>query len=101
MLIKLTYAAVAATDLVNAVMALYVTVRPGIVEVPNLNADLLDYYYFAGIQQASGGFPVHDNVDIRTKRRLRGDRDVLLRVTNNEVTSMQVGCEVRFLMQLS
>ena len=103
LIVKVVFAAQSAADVVNALLAFYVAVRPGIVEVPNLNADLLDYYLFSGLQApATAGAAQSAQVfDIRSKRRLRGDRDLLLRVTNNEVTGMQIGVETRFLLQQS
>jgi len=99
----ITYAASVATDLVNAVSAIYVARRGTTGLPPNLNADLLDYYYYRGLQAPiSGGAPGREALfDIRSKRKLRGDRELIFRVTNNEVTSMQVGLEIRFLMQQS
>jgi len=38
------------------------------------------------------------NFDIRTKRKLRGDRDLMLRITNNLVTAVRIGIGVRYLL---
>ena len=101
----ITYAAVAATDLVNAVSALYVATRNALTVPPNLNADLLDYYVFTGLQAgiATAGTPSYTRAfDLRSMRRIRGEeRTMFFRVTNNEVTPMAVGMELRALLQKS
>ena len=104
MIIKIGVAAAAAADLVNAVTAIYVGVRGTAATPPNLNADLLDYYLYSGLQLGVAGVGTPTTVhsfDIRTKRRLRGDRDLFWRITNNEVTPLQIGMEGRFLLSLS
>ncbi len=104
LLLRLTYAATVVTDVVNALFALYVATRQSLTTPPNLNADLLDYYVFTGLQATTTGVVQSLTVplDIRTKRRIRGeDRTVFLRVTNNEVTAMQIGVEARLLLTRS
>ena len=99
LLVRLTWGA-AAADLVNALAAFYVGARNLLTVPPNLNSDLLDYYLYAGLQLPSGGVESASQMfDIRSKRRIRGeDRTVFFRVTNNEVTAMQVGMEYRALI---
>ena len=103
MIIRLTFSPLVAGELVNALTAVYVGRRGTAALPPNLNADLLDYYHYAGIQSGAESVVTSKvlEADIRTKRRIRGDRDLFWRVTNNEITSMQVGFEARLLLQLS
>ena len=100
LLMTIRYAATASADDVDAILATYVQQRPGIVEVPNLNADLLDYYLYTHLQAPShaGATTSSQNFDIRSKRRLRGDRDLLLRITNTLVTAVKIGVGVRYLL---
>ena len=101
LIVRVTSAAVNVLEVVNAIYAFYVTIRPGIVEVPNLNADLLDYYLLGQIEIPStpvGTIPTVQSFDIRTARRLRGDRDLLFRITNLETTPMQIGMSMRVLL---
>ena len=86
-------------------MAFYVATRGSLTTPPDLNADLLDYYLFAGMQVPQTAAP--ENVlripfDIRSKRRIRGeDRTLFFRITNNQATGMQFGMEFRALLQKS
>jgi len=104
LLVRISFAAQAAADVVNAIAAFYVATRPSLTTPPNLNADLLDYYLFAGLQApTTAGAVAHSQVyDIRSMRRIRGeDRGLFFRVTNNEVTGIQVGMEMRALLRKS
>ena len=105
MLLLIKYAATAGVDIVNAITALYVGTRGSAPTPPDLNADLANYYYYAGLQAPpSGGAGVATQTvqaDIRSKRIIRGeDTDLFWRVTNNEVTAMQVGLELRLLVAM-
>ena len=101
----ITYAASSATNLVNALSAFYVATRNALTTPPDLNADLLDYYMYTGLQapiNPAGGSPSQQRFDIRTARRIRGeDRTLMFRATNNEVTDMQLGMEFRALLKKS
>jgi len=99
--VTVTYAAGVATDLVNALFAFYTATRNALTVPPNLNADFLDYYLLGHLKAGiSGGTPTLTQMfDIRSKRRIRGeDRGMFFRVTNNEVTAMQVGMGYRALL---
>ena len=102
---RVTVAAQAAINVVNALFAFYVATRPSLTTPPNLNADFLDYYLFGGIQIPQTGGEEHVLTipfDIRTARRVRGeDRGLFFRITNNEVTGLQFGVEARFLLMKS
>ena len=99
MIVRVAYAATDVLDSVDALLATYVDVRPGIVEVPNLQAALLDYYLYTTLQQAPGPTATQfQNFDIRSKRKLRGDRDLMLRITNVFTTVLQIGVSVRYLL---
>ena len=101
MILKIAYAATAVGDDVDVIAATYVNPRPGIVEVPNLNADLLDYYLYTQLQSAAptAGTPTTvQDFDIRSKRRLRGDRDLMFRIVNNLATAVKIGVGVRYLL---
>ena len=105
LILAITYAAVAGTDFVNALTAFYVGTRGSAPTPPDLNADLANYYYYAGLQnprsQTANVNPQKLVADIRTKRSIRGeDTDLFWRVTNNELTAMDVGMEVRMLLQM-
>jgi len=105
LLVRITYASAAATNLVNALFAFYVGTRGSVATPPNLNADLANYYLFGGLQAAPPILgPVNSMViekDIRSKRLIRGeDTDLFFRVTNNETSAMVVGMEMRCLLAL-
>ena len=100
LILTLTHAPLVALDVVNAVAAVYVATRGSLTVPPNLNASNLDYYLYTGLQSPAAGAiqGVRTPYDIRSKRRIRGsDRELFFRVTNNEVTAMQIGMEVRML----
>ena len=94
-----------AATIVNAVGALYVATRDSLTTPPNLNADLLDYYWYGDLQSPSTvvGAPTQRvEIDLRSARRVRGeDRGIFFRVTNNEATLMQVGIGLRAVIQRS
>ena len=101
LIIRITFSPLVAAEIVNALTAFYVGRRGTAAVPPNLNADLLDYYHFAGLQSVQSPVGISATVleaDIRSARKIRGDRDLFWRVTNNEVTSMQVGMECRMLL---
>ena len=97
----MVHAPLLAGEIVNAVSAVYVATRPSVTTPPNLNADNLDYYLYTGLQSPQSPVGISTTrtpFDIRSKRRIRGeDRELFWRITNNEVTSMQIGMEVRLL----
>jgi len=101
---RIIFAAGVATDVVNAIAAFYVALDNALTVPPNLNADLLDYYLFTGLQApisvANGASQV--SFDLRSARKVRGeDRGLFFRVTNNEASIMQVGMEFRALLRKS
>jgi len=101
MILRIACAATAVVDDIDTIFATYVNPRPGIVEVPNLNADLLDYYLYGHLFYPTtvGIVESHEQVfDIRSKRKLRGDRDLMFRMTNNLATAVRVGLGVRYLL---
>jgi hypothetical protein len=105
LILKIMYSAGTGAALVNALAAFYVGTRGSAATPPDLNADLANYYYFVGLQApvtiTSAINPIVVEKDIRTKRLIRGeDTDLFFRVTNNEVTTMQVGMECRMLLAM-
>ena len=104
LIVKVYYAANAVAEIVNAVNAIYVGTRGSAATPPNLVADSANYYYLEGLSIAASPAVTDTKVlerDIRSKRRIRGeDTDLFWRVTNLETTSMQVGMDVRMLLQL-
>ena len=105
LILRIAFSQGATNAIVNAVTAFYVGTKGTAGLPPNLNADLANYYYYGGLQlplaNQSGSPGRILEADIRTKRRIRGeDTDLFWRVTNNEATDMQVGMEMRILLQL-
>jgi len=103
LILRVVYASETASDVVNALVAFYVGTRGSAATPPNLNADLANYYYFAGLQNAVTIASDTNTLmaDIRTKRLIRGeDTDLFFRVTNNETTGMQIGMECRMLLAM-
>jgi len=105
---RIVFAANTATSLVNAVAAIWTAPTLSLTTPPNLNADLLDYYYFTGLQAPEGvvgasGPQMGERIfDIRSARRVRGEeRGMFFRVTNNTANLMQVGLEFRMLLKKS
>ena len=85
--------------------ALYVATQNSLTVPPNLNADLLDYYWFQGVHSLDGGgtIPQRYDVDLRSSRRVRGeDRALFFNLVNNDlVNSLEFGLEVRMLLKKS
>ena len=85
--------------------ALYVATQNSLTVPPNLNADLLDYYWFQGIGTLDGGgtIPQRYDVDLRSARRVRGeDRALFFNIVNNDlVNAMEFSLEVRMLLKKS
>ena len=105
MILRVVWAASEPTNVCNALAAVYVGTRGTAGLPPDLNADLANYYWFAGLQSVIVSVdPTATQVmerDIRSKRIIRGeDTDLFFRVTNNETSAMNVGFECRFLLQM-
>ena len=104
LILRITFGSDAVAEVVNALAAFYVGTRGSAATPPDLNADLANYYFFCGLQAGTVVSVVGSNIveaDIRTRRLIRGeDTDLFFRVTNNEVTGMQVGMECRMLLAL-
>ena len=102
LILRITYGPSTAATIVNAVNAIWVATRPSLVNPPNLNADLLDYYYYEDLQSPSSPVDAPNmvrQIDLRSKRRVRGeDRGLFWRVENNETTLMQCGMSLRALL---
>ena len=85
--------------------ALYVATQNSLTVPPNLNADLLDYYWFKGYQVPAGGgtFARNYDVDLRSARRVRGeDRALFFHIRNNDlVNPVEFGVEMRMLLKKS
>jgi len=102
LILRITYSAIDVVNVVNAIAAFYVGTRGSAATPPDLNADLANYHYFTGLQAGTSvaHSPIVVEKDIRTKRKIRGeDTDYFFRVTNNEITAMEVGMECRMLLQ--
>ena len=99
---SVVYGPSTAATILNAVVAIYVATRQSLTTPPNLNSDLLDYYYYKDIQSPStpvGAPTMQQDFDLRSGRTVRGeDRGIFARVTNNETTLMQVGISFRALL---
>ena len=100
-LIYLTWGPTTVATVVNALFALYVDTRLSLTVPPNLVSDLVDYYFHAPVASASSPAAGSDHqlIDIRTKRRIRGEeRTLFARMQNTEATLGQFGMRMRFLI---
>ena len=102
-LVKLVIKQDAAGVDAEGLAALYVATDGALVMPPNLQADLLDYYWFQGVQVPSNIalLPTRYDVDLRSARRVRGeDRGLLFQLLNTSlVNPLTFGLEVRMLLK--
>ena len=104
-LVKLVIKQDAAGVDAEGLAALYVAADGSLVTPPDLNADLMDYYWFQGIQVPSNTalLPKSYDVDLRSGRKVRGeDRGLIFQLLNTSlVNPLTFGLEVRMLLKRS
>jgi len=105
LLVNLAIAPSVTNAAVLGLAAIYVGVDNLISTPPNLNADLLDYYWFQELQTMPGGLNVgrQYEVDLRSARKVRGEnRSLFFQMINNDlVNDLTFGLGVRMLLKRS
>jgi len=103
MILQLTWGGSPAGIITNMLGAVFVATRASSASPPSLVSSLIDYYWHGTMASSSVGAtnspPQRELIDIRTKRRIRGeDRGAFMRVENQEAFVTQVGMRARFLL---